>query len=86
MASAGYTKSGPIPEAPAKQMGSPPSLAVEVTAVCVFTQPGTSQRCVVGQEEWGIILQFTGKSQDRNWVSDEVRLVSNHSGYKVGSS
>lgn len=63
MASAGYTKSGPIPEAPAKQMGSPPSLAVEVTAVCVFTQPGTSQRCVVGQEEWGLYCSLQGRAR-----------------------
>lgn len=44
MASAGYTKSGPISEAPANQKGSSHSVAVEVTVARVFTQFGTSQR------------------------------------------
>lgn len=62
-ASAGYTKSGPIPEAPAKQMRSPHPLSVEVTGVCVFTQPGTSQRSVVGQEEWGLYCSLQGRAR-----------------------
>lgn len=37
-------KSGPIPEAPAIQKGSPCPVAVEVTVAPVFTQCGTSQR------------------------------------------
>lgn len=63
MASAGCTKSGPMPEAPAKQTRSPHLLAVEVTRVCVFTQPGTSQRSVVGQEEWGLYCSLWGRAR-----------------------
>lgn len=79
MASAGYTKSGPIPEAPAKQMGSPHRLAVEATGVSpsLVLLRGNA----AGQEEWGVILQITGNSQNRNKVSDEVTPVC-----KVGSS
>lgn len=83
-ASAGYTKSGPIPEAPAKQMRSPHPLAVEVTGVCFHPAWYISEECS-GAGGVGIVLQLTGKSQDRNWISDEVRLVSNKV-CKVGSS
>lgn len=77
MVSAGYTRSGPIAEAPAHQKGSPHPIAV--AGACVFTQPGPSQRKVVGQEGAGVRLQFTGRSQARKWVSDEVGLLAHAS-------
>lgn len=86
MASAGYTISGPISEAPANQKGSPYPVAVEVTVACVFTQSGTSWRVVRWGWRGGYILQFTGGSQVRNWVLDEVGLYQAPPVCKAGGS
>lgn len=79
MASVGYTKSGLISEAPANQKGSPHPVAVEVTVACVFTQSGTSWRLAWWGRRSGIYTAVYRGSQVRNWVLDEVGLLSSHS-------
>ena len=86
MANAGYAKSGPISEAPANQKGSPHAAAAEVTVACFYPVWYFSENCMVGQEGWGLLLQFTEGSQVRNWVLDEVGLYQATPVCKTGSS
>lgn len=77
MVSAGYTKSGPIAEAPAHQKGSPPphrcGRSLRFYPAWSFSEKGG------GAGGAGVRLQFTGRSQARKWVSDEVGLLAHAS-------
>lgn len=86
MASAGYTKSGPVSGAPANQKGSPHPVAVEVTVACIFTQSSTSWRLAWWGRRSGIYTAVYRGSQVRNWVLDEVGLYQATPVCKAGSS